>query len=1166
MAPILRAPEGFTAAGRDGSAFMKWNPVPGAAGYRLFFYSSDDPDTVIKTRYAQGTSKGILGFQNKKEYLVEICAYTVKDGKEVPGQRSEKKRFTPHVLRLKAQRVLCLKSGQSGQISWESAMGMPPVSFSCDNPAVASVDSMGTVTAKSRGTANIMLTSLNDSQTFVTKIAVDRDHSCAEKRAVMMFTGDLMCTAKQQRSAAKCGFDFHDTFRQLRDIISNADFSAGVLETVCCDTRPYEYEQLRLDSGSPNCNSPTSFVAAVASAGFSAMITANNHNCDCGMDGLYSTADAIKRCGMKNIGTLGDNPVMVNVNGIKTAIIACTMISNGTEGSLGLAGVNPNGAYSREYFTELVNSARSMGAEYIVAFIHWGAMNTPRVRKHQLDEAQFIADAGADLIVGSHPHLIQRFSWLRSADGRRVPCAYSLGNMLSAMSEIDGNRDGAVLRAELRRENGAILTRVSYIPCMTEDRSWGYEIVPVFPPHDKESAASFERTKTVLGTGINHFEFRPLIYLSGSRLLNRIFSAGRGFRTDRTALLLSQLSLGCGKSAPEEAIEAAEGDERLKLDLSKELAGNMGESQADYCAVDFLAAAAAACYKPAGEPGEAPVFFTGSRSFKRSVFYKEHREQFARINPPFGESVWKPLIERYANQVLEVFPPERVILFRHTFGSHSVKDNELRNCQPKNSINRFIRAMEDYFIAIVSPLVVDLSKNYFSDGDGTMEYEEAYYIDAYNAVVKLTDGSGRTCVSVPDEGLWFQRVMKYYQSMTARAYQSWLMDMDCAADLLIAYTSAEFAGRNSERLLRLKRSGRAELSSVRDFFVGDSGADEIIKAADLIHALLNGHIDRSYDFFEPAFRGHYNIIRKMVRLLSTEIGASVNEDSAELAFLLRGKTQMKRYISALNRMTLDIWGSCVSRESANRSRGAYIGTYIFKQSPLLAFDQPVDVKLPEGTEAFCGNKWRRRTMEDSFLRSGDADIKNSESRWILLDFYDLISRMADYRGGLFEIDDFILRTDFYKSIQPECRECYLFEKRDMKFCFEMMTRFAKMILEKYGEHIILIKTEPKNMYIDLDYRLKPLEDDGMFEIKKKFISLCEERFASVTGCYVIDISKHFYSSDSFPLGGAHIVHYEDEFYRQTGEYITEIIGGSSRRVFSTVDDNYLLLRNLKLNR
>ena len=155
---------------------------------------------------------------------------------------------------------------------------------------------------------------------------------------------------------------------------------------------------------------------------------------------------------------------------------------------------------------------------------------------------------------------------------------------------------------------------------------------------------------------------------------------------------------------------------------------------------------------------------------------------------------------------------------------------------------------------------------------------------------------------------------------------------------------------------------------------------------------------------------------------------------------------------------------------------------------------------------------------------------------------------------------------YVRNKQKDCQECYLFEKRDMKYCFDNMTRFAKMILEKYGENIILLKTEPKDSYIDLDNRLRRLEDDGMYEIKKKFISLCEERFASVTGCYVIDISKHFYASDSFPLGGAHIVHYEEEFYRQAGEYINEIISGSSRHVFSTVDDNYLLLRNLRLNR
>ena len=73
-------------------------------------------------------------------------------------------------------------------------------------------------------------------------------------------------------------------------------------------------------------------------------------------------------------------------------------------------------------------------------------------------------------------------------------------------------------------------------------------------------------------------------------------------------------------------------------------------------------------------------------------------------------------------------------------------------------------------------------------------------------------------------------------------------------------------------------------------------------------------------------------------------------------------------------------------------------------------------------------------------------------------------------------------------------------------------------------------------------------------------------FLQPTGCCVIDISRHFYSSDKFKLGGADIVHYEDEFYRQAGEYISEIMQGSERRIFSTVDDNYLLLRDLKLNR
>ncbi|MGN1339638.1 MAG: CapA family protein [Oscillospiraceae bacterium] len=1164
MAELLKAPEGFSVTGKDGCASLKWNEVSGAVGYRIFFYKSDEPEKTVKSRYSQRCEKGVLGFTNGTEYLAQVCAYRIKDGKEQCGKRSEKLPFVPMSRKLKAQNTICLNVGESAQIEWEQANTRPEADFSSDNTAVAAVDGRGLVTAKANGSAAVKITA--GGQSFVTRIEVGRSQPHGSQRAVLMFTGDLMCAVKHQRTAAKYGYDFHDTFRQVKGLLSGADFAAGVLETSCFDGAPYEHEMLRLPAGSPNCNSPSTFVSAAASAGFDLMVTANNHSCDTGAVGLRATVAEIKRCGMRNAGTLGDNPVFFSVKGFRAAVIACTMISNGTEAGIaedsGIHCVNPAGSYSRDYFTELINRAKAEGAEYIIAYQHWGCMNSDRVRQSQVQEAQFMADAGADIIIGSHPHMIQRFSWIKSADGRRVPCAYSLGNFLSTMSEMDGNRDGVILRAELRRNDGKIETRVSCIPCMTADRDFGAEVLPVYPAFSAESRSSLERTKAVLGDKINVFSPRPRVFLCGSSLLGRIFRSGTGFRTDRTGLLLSQISLGSKGSAAAEDIT----EERLRLDIEKDLASAVRRSGADYVAVDFYSAASIACYKLDGEIGGEPCFFTGSKSFKRSAFYKDNKDKFTRINPPFGEMIWKPLVERYAAQLLSAVPGERIILFRHKFGSHMVNHGELRNYTPKASTNRFMTAMEDYFITLVKPLIVDLSEHYFLQEDGVMGFEEGYYLDAYRAAEKLTNGSGRTFVNQPDLDIWFSRVMKYYDNMTARAYQSWLLDMGCAADQIIAHTTAEFAARNSERLLWLKRAGGAELSHVREFFEGDSGAEELCQAADIISVILGGSIDRPYDFFAPAFRGHFNIIRKMVRILSSEIGASVNEDSAELVFLLQGKPQMKRYINALNRMTLDIWGSCVSRESANHSKDAYIGTYIFKQSPILAFEKPVEAEFPENADKFCGNRWRRRTMRDSFLRSGDADIEGSESRWILLDFYDLISRMAEYKGALFEIDDFICRTDFYKEMQPECTECYLFEKRDMKYCFETMTRFAEMILKKYGEHIILIKTEPKDMFIDLDYRLQPLEDDGMFEIKKKFISLCEERFASVTGCYVIDISKHFYSSDSFPLGGAHIVHYEEEFYRQAGEYINEIISGSSRRVFSTVDDNYLLMRNLRLNR
>lgn len=1153
MAVELEAPKGFAAAGRDGAVVLRWKPVSGAEGYRVFFYAADEPGKLIKARYSRDCEKGILGFRNGKMYLAEVCAFAMVNGREVCGRRSARLPFVPVSEKLRAQNIICIEPGQTAQIKWEADNQVPPALFTSDNAAVAAVDGSGKLFAKAPGSANITITS-SDRQRFVTRVEVGRRLYRGESRAVLMFAGDMMCTVAQQKAAAERGYDFFDPFRQVRDILSRADFSAAVLETCCCDGAPFEGEQRRNPDGSPNGNAPSTFISAAAYAGFDGLITTANRSCTGRM--LSDTVSAIKRSGMRNIGTFGDCPAVFDVRGIRVAVIACTMVTNSGQ-------EQPDGVYSREYFTSQVEAARGMGAEFIAAYMHWGVVNSHAVRTSQADEAHFMAEAGAGLIIGSHPHMVQRFTTIHTSDGRAVPCAYSLGDLISTMSEMDGNRDGIILRAELLRKEDGISVKCSCIPVMTEDREWGAEVVPVFPPHSELSRVSLERTQAAVGKGLQCSTYKPRVLLCGSEQLDRIFSDGKGFRCSRAAMRLSQLSLGCQRAVRE--IESGAGD-KLRLDLSKDIAGAVLAVKPDLVAVDLMAAARTPCWTLPGEPGEEPQFFTDTKAFRQSEFFRRNRSRLTMIKPPFGESVWKPLLSRYCERLTAAVPPERIMLFRNRFSNHSAKDNELRVCRPKKSMVQFLRDMEEYFIAQVKPLVVDISGYYFTAGENYDDHEPLYYHDAYRAAVELSSGSGRTCVSLPDERVWFSRVMKYYQNMTERSYFSWLLDMNCAADQLIAYTSAEFAASNAERLLRLKRSGNCELSAVKDFFAEDSGAGELIRAADIIHTVLAGRLDRTYEFFEPAFRGHYGIIRKMIRLLSIETGAAVNEENAELVFLLRGKPQLRRYLASLGRRTVDIWGSSVSRESANCCREAHIGTYIYKQPPILAFDPPVDVELPEGAEAFNGSRWRRRNFRDALLRSGDADISGSESGWIIVDFCDLISRMTEYHEALFETDDFIRRTEFYRSIQGECRECWLFERRDMKTCAERIVRFGELLKAKYGEHIILIKTEPKDRYIDLDHRLKKMETDNMFMIKKRFISLCEERFASVTGCYVIDISRKFYASDSFPLGGVDIVHYEDEFYRQAGAYISEIINGSGRRVFNTVDEDYLLLRDMRAQR
>lgn len=1142
-------PANVTATVKNDSVTVSWRSVSEADGYKLFFYEAGDPSVCIKTRYSEKSQKTVSGFETGKEYYVKIRAFIFENNAEHLGEASPVTAFIPTICSLKAEGALCLIAGETAQIKYEYTGTPSSLTFVSRNPKVAEVSSDGTVRALMNGECYIKITS-QDKQTSTTKIIVGRNGKSADKHAVMMFTGDIVC------SAGVCGEkqDYFEAFNSIRHILSQADFATGVFDGICSRKIPFEYEQRRLSNLSVVPNAPKSFVSAIADAGFDALVTAGDNSLSGGIDGLKETVETVKASGVMNIGTLGNNPVITSIKGIKVGFAAVNLLPQSSDDT---SVINHTAKYDREYFGELVNTAKSQGAEFIVVFAHWGAGDSHQIRKSQLEEARFMANSGADLIVGSHTHTVQYFGIITTNDGRKVPCAYSLGNFLSAKGDMTDHRDGAILRVELSRKRGRISAEYSAIPCFSESGEAGVYASAAIPARNAETEESARRTLKYLGTNIN--PYKPSAAIFGSSILSRMLSAGDGFRVNKTAMYLSPLSLGA-KEYP----DIPNGiDDTLKLDLGKDIKNALGKC--DYAVVDFYTAATVSCFKFGEEISEEPCYFSNSKKLRSSEFYAEHRSEWLRIRPPFGETMWKPLVRRFSERLLAVFTSEKIVLFRTKITSNRICGAILRTVPENTRQNRLIREMEDYFISLVNPSVVDLSDKYFVEEGSLVSFEDEYYSDAYSAFCNILSGNGRNYVGTVDTAQWFSRAMKYYESMTTLSFHSRLLDMTNAADKLIAFTNAEFCARNSERLIRLKQAGKSDLMYVKDFFAGESETEELIKAAEIIHFVERGNLTKSYDFYAPAFDNHYNIVKSIARMLAKEIGCPVNERNAEMVFLLKGKPQAKRYFSDLYSYAVDIWGSDVSRLCAERCADVYINEIITMQSQILCKEKPAFKREDFNPEDFGENRKLLKIARSALTRDGINRCENSPAPWIIVDFGDIISKICEYKGNLFELDEEIRASGFYKKIRGQCSEGYIFEKQNMKFCSDGVTGFSKEMLELYGENIILIKSQPTKSYISRDYRLEKLTDE-LFEIKRKFISLCEERFAAVTGCYVIDISKNFYSSESYPYGGKGLTNYEDEFYRQTSEYILHIIRGSEQRIFTEIDENYILLRTLKLKR
>ncbi len=242
------------------------------------------------------------------------------------------------------------------------------------------------------------------------------------KRARLLFAGDLMQHLPQVE-AARCGasFCYAPVFEALLPRFRAADLVVVNLETTL--TRSGRY------TGYPCFRSPAVLADALREAGVDVAVTANNHCCDGGAEGVRTTAAELDRAGIRRTGVFTDSldrrarhPLRLTLNGIRFALLNYTY---GTNGIPVPAGVTVNGIDMVRMAADLA-AARTAETDCVAVCIHWGNEYERREAPGQRRLARFLRRHGADLIIGSHPHVVQPFE----ADPAHI-VVYSLGNFVS---------------------------------------------------------------------------------------------------------------------------------------------------------------------------------------------------------------------------------------------------------------------------------------------------------------------------------------------------------------------------------------------------------------------------------------------------------------------------------------------------------------------------------------------------------------------------------------------------------------------------------------------------------------------------------------------------------------------------------------------------------------
>ena len=268
-----------------------------------------------------------------------------------------------------------------------------------------------------------------------------------------IFIGDIMGREAQIKSAfdTKNGkYNYERVFKKVTDIIKNADFAIANLE-VTLSGKPY--------TGYPQFSSPDALAVACKNNGIDVLVTANNHSCDKGKKGILRTIKVLDSLEIYHTGTFSDsldrennNLLILDKNNIKVGLL------NYTYGTNGLPTPKPAFVNRIDTLAMLIDIQKSKASflDKLIVITHWGNQYQSHPSKSQIKLAEFLFKNGVDIIIGSHPHVLQKMEYLpKNKETNERLIAYSLGNFVS--NQRDRKRDGgAMLELTLSKNNSEV--------------------------------------------------------------------------------------------------------------------------------------------------------------------------------------------------------------------------------------------------------------------------------------------------------------------------------------------------------------------------------------------------------------------------------------------------------------------------------------------------------------------------------------------------------------------------------------------------------------------------------------------------------------------------------------------------------------------------------------